>query len=311
MVAVCRITKCGLYIFALTIAQAAFFTFTGMAGTSIIIPKESGNSTFSEIQPPVKPPVTNVITNNSAQILARVNDDIITVGDVKKLASNLPIELKSLPKELLYPQLTKQLIVDRALQIAIQKDGISRRPAVQQQINAAIKDLAQQKLTQAYFLAKLRPLLTPQAIQHYYNEHYINQPEIKEVNLRQIVVQSPEVAELVLQKLKAGQNFQAATRMYSIDLQNRDQNKGDMGWLTISELDQPIIQAISKIKNNEYTARAIRTNYGWVILQKVAERNRPVPSLESVESFIKEQITKEAISRIYEESLENAHIIEY
>ncbi|MDI2113340.1 peptidylprolyl isomerase [Commensalibacter nepenthis] len=311
MVAAHRITKYGLYIFALAIGQAALFTTTGMAGTSITIPKENSNPLFFEIQSPVKPPITNKITNNSAQILARVNNDVITVEDVKKLASNLPKELKTLPKELLYPQLTKQLIVDRALQIAIQKDGIAQQPAIQHQINAAVTEFTQQKLTQAYFFEKLKPLLTPQAIQQYYNEHYLQHSPIKEINLRQIIVQSPEIAEIVLKKLHNGQDFQTAVRIYSIDLQNREQNKGDMGWLNQNALDKSILQAVSQLKNNEYTPQAIPTNYGWVIFQKIAKRNRPTPSLESVKSVIKEQITKEAVTHIYEESLGNVHIIEY
>lgn len=313
MIASFRVKKCISYIFIITISQAIILLPKGMAATSFSLSnKDSLPSTFSNTTQPIKPPVkSEEITNNPEQILARVNNDIITVQDVEKLASNLPQELRSLPKEMLYPQLTKQLIVDHALMIAIQKDGLDKQPAIQKNINTAIRDLTQQKLTQAYLSEKLKPFLTPQAIQHYYNEHYLNQPPIQEVHLRQIIVQTPEIAQIVFQKLHNGQSFPEVARIYSIDLQNREKNKGDIGWLTINELNQPIIQAISQLKNNEYTQQPMETAYGWVIFQKIDERNRPISSLESVEPIIKEQITKETVYNLYEESLKNVHIIEY
>lgn len=313
MIASFIVKKCISYIFIITISQAIILLPKGMAATSFSLSnKYSLPSTFSNTTQPIKRPVkSEEITNNPEQILARVNNDIITVQDVEKLASNLPKELRSLPKEMLYPQLTKQLIVDHALMIAIQKDGLDKQQAIQKNINTAIRDLTQQKLTQAYLSEKLKPFLTPQAIQHYYNEHYLNQPPIQEVHLRQIIVQTPEIAQIVFQKLHNGQSFPEVAHIYSIDLQNRERNKGDIGWLTINELNQPIIQAISQLKNNEYTQQPIETAYGWVIFQKIDERNRPIPSLESVEPIIKEQITKETVYNLYEESLKNVHIIEY
>lgn len=312
MIASFRITKYVSYILLLTIGQAIIFLPKGSAATSLPTPPNNAQPTFSNTSQPIEPPAKQEkITNNPEQILARVNNDIITVQDVEKLASNLPQELRSLPKEMLYPQLTKQLIVDHALMIAIQKDGLNKQPAIQQNINAAIKDLTQQKLTQAYLSEKLKPFLTPQAIQQYYNKHYLNRPPIQEVHLRQIIVQTPEIAQIVFQKLRSGQSFTEVARIYSIDLQNREKNKGDIGWLTTNELNQSFIQAISQLKNNEYTQHPIETAYGWVIFQKIDERNRPIPSLESVEPTIKEQITKEAVYNLYEESLKNVHIIEY
>lgn len=150
MIASFDIKKTIFCIVAISISQAVIFLYSGIAATPISLPKENLPTVFSISPEPIKAPARSAkITNNPEQILARVDNESITVKDVERLSSNLPTELKSLPKELLYPQLIKQLIVDRALMIAIKKDGVEKQPLVQQDIKAATKNLIQQKLSQA------------------------------------------------------------------------------------------------------------------------------------------------------------------
>lgn len=312
MIASFSIKKFIFYIFAISITQAIIFSYRGNAISSLALPKENFSPSFLRTSEPIKAPSSSLkITNNPKQILARVNNEPITVKDVEALASNLPQELKSLPKEMLYPQLIKQLIVDHALMIAIKKDEIEKHSSVQQDIQVAIKNLVQQKLSQAYFIEKLKPFLTEQAIQHYYNQHYLHQSQVKELHLRQIIVQTPEIAQIILQKLKEGQNFTELASIYSIDLQNRTTKQGDIGWFDENTLTPSIVQDISSLHNHEYTKTPIKTDYGWVLFQKIDERYRSTPPLNSVRQSIKEQITKEVITNLYEESLKKVHIIEY
>lgn len=312
MIASFGIKKTVFYLFTISINSAIIFLDSGIAATPISLPKDNLPAAFSTPPEPIKAPTLSAkITNNPEQILARVDNEPITVKDIERLASNLPTELKSLPKDLLYPQLIKQLIVDRALMIAIKKEGIEKQPLIQQELDAATKSLIQQKLSQAYFIEKLKPYLTEQAIQRYYNEHYLHRPLVKELHLRQIIVQTPEIAQIVLKKLKEGQSFSSLATIYSIDLQNRKIKQGDIGWFGLSELNSAITKAISSLNVNEYTSAPIETDYGWVLFQKIGERNRPVPSLDSVKQTIKEQITKETVINLYEENLKKVHIIEY
>lgn len=310
MIVLFRNKKFIFYIF--TITQTIIFSYPVKAISALSLPNDNFSSSLLSTSEPIKaPPSSLEITNYPKQILARVNNEPITVEDVEALVSNLPQELKSLPKELLYPQLIKQLIVDRALMVAIQKDGIDKQLSVQQDIQVATKNLVQQKLSQAYFFEKLKPFLTEQAIQHYYNAHYLHQPHVKEVHLRQIIVQTPEIAQIILQKLKDGHTFTDLASIYSIDLQNGKIKQGDIGWFKEDTLTPSIAQTISVLHNDEYTKTPIKTDYGWVLFQKINEHYSSTPPLNSVRQSIKEQITKEAIMKLYEESLKKVHIIEY
>ncbi|MDI2089863.1 peptidylprolyl isomerase [Commensalibacter oyaizuii] len=283
-----------------------------MAATPLALPSKSLSPTFHSNPTSLTPPKTTIhITNDPDQILATVDNVPIKTKDIQKIATALPKEIQELPKDILYPQLVKQLIVDRAIFKTIQQDPIIHDPEVQRAVKIAKEKAEKNTILKIYFIDKLKPFLTPDAIQTYYNAHYLNPPKIKEVHLRQIIVQTPEIAKIVINELQRGKQFSDMVKIYSIDLYNRDSKQGDIGWLSKEELPTDWNNTISSLKNGTYTTTPLHSEVGWSIIEKVGERVRPVPTLDAVKDNIKNQITKENVTRLYEESLKKVHVIEY
>lgn len=112
-------------------------------------------------------------------------------------------------------------------------------------------------------------------------------------------------AEEVIKKLNKGEDFAKLAKKYSDDDATKS-NGGDLGYFDLSDMEETFGNAVKKLKVNEYTKDPVKTTYGYHIVLKTGEKDKP--KLNKVKSKIKDKLTDEKINSsntIYYETLMN------
>ena len=114
-----------------------------------------------------------------------------------------------------------------------------------------------------------------------------------------------ETAEKVIKELNSGKKFKTLAKKYSTD-EATATNGGDLGYFDLDEMTKEFSDAVKELKKNEYTKEPIKTEYGYHIILKTGEKEKP--KLNKVKEDIKEKIKEEKLKNdnsLYYESLKS------
>ena len=100
-------------------------------------------------------------------------------------------------------------------------------------------------------------------------------------------------AEEIIAKLKKGEDFDKLAKKYSDDDQTKSKG-GDLGYFNTGEMEEAFETAAYKLNVNEYTTTPVETSYGYHIILKVSQKDKP--ELKVVKDDIIEEIAKDKLS---------------
>ena len=112
-----------------------------------------------------------------------------------------------------------------------------------------------------------------------------------------------ETAEKVIKELDNGKKFASLAKKYSTD-KSTATNGGDLGYFELDSMTEEFANAVKELKVDEYTKEPIKTEYGYHIILKTGEKEKP--KLSKVKDDIKEKIKDEKLKNdntLYYESL--------
>ena len=101
-------------------------------------------------------------------------------------------------------------------------------------------------------------------------------------------------AKDIIKELKNGADFSELAKKYSKDDSNKD-NGGTLGKFGKGEMEESFEDAAYKLKVNEYSKEPVKTSYGYHIILKTKEYDKP--ELKDVKNEIIETLAKELISK--------------
>lgn len=91
---------------------------------------------------------------------------------------------------------------------------------------------------------------------------------------RHILVDTQELAQEVLDKLAAGEDWSALAAQYSTDTGNKDLG-GDLGWFNKETMVAEFAEAAFALRVGE-TSAPIQSQFGWHIIQSLGHERRPL-----------------------------------
>ena len=97
-------------------------------------------------------------------------------------------------------------------------------------------------------------------------------------------------AEEVIEKLKNGEDFDKLAKEYSDDESTKD-NGGDLGYFNKGDMVQEFEDAAYALDVNEYTTEPVKTEYGYHIIMKTGQKEKP--SYEKSKDTIKEKLVEQ------------------
>lgn len=102
-----------------------------------------------------------------------------------------------------------------------------------------------------------------------------------------------EKAEKIIKELDDGKDFAKLAKKYSDDEATAN-NGGDLGYFSPDEMVEEFSEAAKKLKKDEYTKKPVKTEYGYHIILKTGEKDKP--KLSEVKDEIKEKLTEQKLS---------------
>ncbi len=116
-----------------------------------------------------------------------------------------------------------------------------------------------------------------------------------------------ETAEEVIKQLKKGKKFATLAKKYSKDTATAS-NGGDLGYFYPDTMVEEFRDAVKELKKDEYTKEPVKTKYGYHIILRTGEKDKP--KLEEVKEDIINTLVSEKLSAdasLYYETLKNIH----
>lgn len=233
-----------------------------------------------------------------AQTVATVNGKTITQKNVDSFVQLL-IKQGATDSPQLRDQVTQELIDREVFVEAADKQGISKQPEVQTELNLARQGILVKALMDDY-LAK-HPVTDAQ-VQAQYDKVKASQADQLEYKVRHILVKDKETADKLLANIQSKKiSFEDAAKQNSIDKGSAEQG-GELGWAPATNYVPPFAQAVESLKKGELDAAPVQTQFGWHIIQVEDTRAQAFPALDTVRPQIEQMLRQQALEK-YEQDL--------
>lgn len=149
--------------------------------------------------------------------------------------------------------------------------------------------------------------VTDKQIQKYYDENVYGDISCKHILITPAVTdnmsdedktkadkEALQKAKDIIKKLKNGESFDDLAKEYSDDTSNKDKG-GDLGYFNTGDMLEEFEKAAFALKKGKYTTTSVKTKYGYHIILKTDEKEKP--SLEDKKEEIIKTLASEAKSK--------------
>ena len=189
-------------------------------------------------------------------------------GVTGKTSSDLSPEQRS---QALNNLIRAQLIADEAT-----KEGLDKQTDTAQLLKMEQLNVLEQALSQKVLGGKTP---TDDELKAEYDAEVAKMPQT-EYHARHILVATQPFAEKIIERLKKGEKFEDLAKAESMD--SSKSNGGDLGWFTLDHLVKPFADAVSNLKDGQYTPEPVQTQYGWHVIQLLGTRPVSPPPFDQV-----------------------------
>lgn len=277
----------------LTLCLLAFFIFN----PSSILADEGTSTTETnpEDVESILPPET---------IVASFGVQTITLGEFNQLWEQVPEEYKlQLDKSMVLDQMiSEKLLIQEAKDMGLENDN-----DVLEQIKKMTEQILVQVLIEREILNKVK--VSDEDISEYYEQNKDSFTEKEQVRLYNILLETEEEAQDILEQLKAGGDFSEIAKEKSTGPSAAQ--GGDLGYLTKGTIIPEIEDVVFALEVEELS-EAIKTDFGFHILKITEKILETVKALEEVKEDIIQTLLptkqKEAFENLLEELKGKAEI---
>ena len=148
--------------------------------------------------------------------------------------------------------------------------------------------------------------LTDKEIEDYYDQniigdikasHILITPDVdsdaKDEEKEKAENKAKKEAKRIIKKLDEGEDFAELAKKYSDD-EATAKNGGDLDYFNTDDMDENFMDAVKKLDNDEYTKEPVKTQYGYHIILKVDQKEKP--KLKEVKDSIKETLANNKLN---------------
>jgi peptidyl-prolyl cis-trans isomerase C len=193
-------------------------------------------------------------------------------------------------------EIIDSLIVTRLLIQAAYEKNIDKLPEIEQIVSANTKKFLLDALYQKHIASKINP--TEAELKNYYDKQ-----EFK-IRASHILLNNPDTAQLVYDKLQSGEDFDELATTYSVDPSVK-RNKGDLGYFTWGAMVEEFQQAAFAMEPGEIS-QPIKSQFGFHIINlKEKVENVERDTFEKTKNSITTQLRKRKTFRVTTDYFQN------
>jgi len=237
-------------------------------------------------------------------ILASFGNQTITLGEFNLIWEEVPEEYKlQLDKSMLLDQLiSEKLLIQEAIIMGLEEDD-----DVLEQVKKITEQILVQVLIEKEILDKVK--VNDEEVLEYYEQSKDSFTEKEQVYLYNILVETEEEAQVILEQLIAGANFSEIAIEKSIGPSAAQ--GGDLEYIAKGTIIPEIEEVIFALELEELS-KVVKTDFGFHILKITDKKPETVKALEEVKEEIIQTLLptkqKEAFDNLLEELKDKVEI---
>jgi len=273
----------------LSIAILGILIFSNFNPISILADEgTSTTETETEVTETTLPPET---------ILVSFDGQTITLGEFNQLWEQIPENYKlQLDKSTVLDQMiSEKLLIQEAINMGLEED----KDALEQ-IKKITEQILVQTLIEREILDKVK--VSDEETEKYYAENKNDFTEKEQVHLFNILVETEEEAQDILERLKTGADFSEIAKEKSTGPSAAQ--GGDLGYLSKGTIIPEIEEVVFALEAGEMS-EVVKTEYGFHILKVSDKKPEILKTLEEVKEDIIQILLptkqKEAFENLLEE----------
>ena len=216
-------------------------------------------------------------TASASDVVVTVNGTEITLGEMIIARNQLPAQYQQLPPEALFDGLVNQIVQQQVLADTV--DGTPER------VEFALSNERRSLLAGEAVNALMGEGPSDEELQAAYDEAFADVEPVTEYHARHILVDTQDEAMAVIERLNAGEDFDAVAQEVSTDTGSGAQG-GDLGWFADGMMVQPFQDAVSELEPGEMS-EPVETQFGWHVILLEDSRESTPPAFDEVKERLK------------------------
>lgn len=208
-------------------------------------------------------------------VVATVNGENITIGDIVALRTELPPQYQSIPDRQLYDGLINQMINQILLSQAAIRAGMEEQPAVKR----GLEMQRMSYLAELYARERIDAALTRDAVETEYARRYAEEEPKLEYNASHILVPEEDVAKEIAELARGDVDFAELAKERSTGPSGP--NGGNLGWFGDGQM-VPAFEAGVKALEAGGVSDPIQTQFGWHVIKLNETREKAPPPLSEI-----------------------------
>ena len=217
-------------------------------------------------------------------VLATVNGENITIGNVISFRSRLSEEYQSIEDNVLFDGILKQLIQQTILSQNVNSNSRKIKYALENQTRAFLSQELLGNLSEVEIVES--------EIKSLYEDFLVGVKEQKEFNASHILVETQGEAKKILESLKNGIDFSELAKKHSTGPSGA--KGGALGWFGEGAMVPEFENAVTKLSVDEVSLPVV-TQFGWHIIKLNEIRIIPIPGIEEIREDLITEIKKKKI----------------
>lgn len=141
---------------------------------------------------------------------------------------------------------------------------------------------------------------TPDELSRAY-EAYVQALPASEYHVAHILVAEEIAATQLIERLNAHADFAELARAHSAD--DSKASGGDLGWISLAHLPSSLRTAITELVPGGYSAKAVRTPYGWHIVKLLGRRSAAAPLFDQVKAQLATNVEHDRYGKFLNDAL--------
>ncbi|MEM8752813.1 MAG: peptidylprolyl isomerase [Pseudomonadota bacterium] len=262
--------------------HAAAFAAFALTGAPLAAQETQGDAPAE-----AAPEASEATPADASEVVATVNGEEITLGDIIALRAELPPQYQSLPETVLYTGLLEQMTDQILLRQAAERTGLADRGSVQ-------RGLAFQRtsyLAELYARERLNEQITEETVAAEYQKRYLEAEQPKQYNARHILLETEEKAVEIAELAKAEDaDFAELAKEHSTG--PSAPVGGDLGWFEDGQMVPTFQEAAFALEPGE-VSDPVQTQFGWHVIKLEGVRDRPAPPLDQVREELVGEMSRE------------------
>lgn len=232
-------------------------------------------------------------------VVATVNGEVITLGEMISVRAGLPEQYQSIPPNVLFGSILEQLVQQTAL---AQTLGENMPQRVEIALNNERRTLLAAEALEAFVLQNE---LTEDQLKAAYDEKYQGFVGEDEFNASHILVATEDEALAIRKELTDGADFSDTAKAKSTGPSGA--SGGSLGWFGVGAMVKPFEDAVLDLAVGEIS-QPVQTQFGWHLILLNDARKSLAPSFDEARTELENEAQRKAVEAYIASTASSAEI---